>query len=355
MIQKLVLSLSKIMSFLGMATLLGTAAAAAADGQWQALPDQAPTPADNPTTEAKVTLGKMLYFDTRFSSTGTVSCFSCHNVMEGGDDHRPTSIGVHGQVGGRNAPTVWNSAFHSVQFWDGRAASLEEQAKGPPTNPVEMGMVDLKATASRIQKIPGYKPYFEAAFGSGEVVTMDNTAKAIAAYERTLITPDSPYDRYVKGDKAALTAQQIQGMETFARSGCTACHSGPAFNGSANLPMGQGFFMKFPTIPGSQYDMQYKLTEDQGRYTVTQKDEDKFMWRVPTLRNLTYTAPYFHNGSVKSLDEAVRVMAKTQLNRELKEDEVKDIVAFLGALDGQFPQQTMPRLPPTPGDLLTED
>ena len=336
---------------LGMTAL--TSVVFAVEGQWQALPEKAPEPADNPSTEAKVALGKMLYFDTRFSSTGTVSCFSCHNVMEGGDDHRPTSIGVHGQVGGRNAPTVWNSAFLSAQFWDGRAPSLEEQAKGPPTNPIEMGMANLDATIARIQAIPGYKPYFAAAFGQGDTVTMDNAAKAIAAYERTLITPDSAYDRYVKGDKKAMTEQQVRGMDTFAKTGCTACHSGPTFNGSANLPMGQGFFMKFPIFPGSVYETQYKLTEDLGRHTVTQQDADKHLWRVPTLRNLTYTAPYFHNGSVQSLDEAIRVMAKTQLNKELTKSEVQDIVAFLGALDGPFPQQTMPRLPPTPGDLLT--
>ena len=265
------------------------------------------------------------------------------------------SIGVHGQVGGRNAPTVWNAAFNSAQFWDGRAATLEDQAKGPPTNPIEMGMKDLDATIGRIRLIPGYQPYFEATFGKGDVVTIDNAAKAIAAYERTLITPNSPYDRYVKGNKTAMTAQQVRGLETFAKVGCTACHSGPAFNGSANLPMGQGFLMKFPTFPGSEYETKYKLTADPGRYTVTLKDEDKYLWRVQTLRNLTYTAPYFHNGSVKSLDEAVRVMGKTQLNTDLSDGEVKDIVAFLGALDGQFPQQTMPRLPPTPGDLLTEN
>lgn len=352
MLRKPMISLFRMISLFGMTAL---ASAASAEGQWQALPDKAPAPADNPTTEAKVTLGKMLYFDTRFSSTGTVSCFSCHNIMEGGDDHRPTSIGVHGQVGGRNAPTVWNAAFNSAQFWDGRAASLEEQAKGPPTNPIEMGMKDLGATIGRIQKILGYQPYFEAAFGKGDVVTMDNAAKAIAAYERILITPNSPYDRYVKGDKTAMTEQQVRGMETFAKVGCTACHSGPAFNGSANMPAGQGFFMKFPIFPGSQYDTQYKLMEDTGRHVVTQKDADKYLWRVQTLRNLTYTAPYFHNGSVKSLDEAVRVMGKTQLNKDLSETEVKDIVAFLGALDGEFPEQSMPRLPPTPGDLLTED
>ena len=336
-----------------MTMLAGTALAA--DGQWQALPETAPAPADNPTTEAKVTLGKMLFFDTRFSSTGTISCFSCHNVMEGGDDHRPTSIGVHGQVGGRNAPTVWNAAFNSAQFWDGRAPSLEEQAKGPPVNAIEMGMKDLDATIGRIKKIPGYQPYFEAAFGKGEGLTMDHAAKAIAAYERTLITPNSAYDRYVKGDKNALTEQQVRGMETFAKTGCTACHSGPAFNGSDKMAMGQGFLMKFPVFPGSVYDTQYRLLEDLGRATVTGKEEDKQLFRVQTLRNLAYTAPYFHNGSTKSLDVTVRVMAKTQLNKELTDGEVKDVVAFLDALNGEFPQQTMPLLPPTPGDLITEN
>jgi cytochrome c peroxidase len=342
---------SFVPALLGLAALAGTSLAGSA-GQWQALPETAPAPADNPTTMAKVELGKMLYFDTRFSSTGTVSCFSCHNIMEGGDDHRPTSMGVHGQVGGRNAPTVWNAAFQSVQFWDGRAPTLEEQSKGPPANPIEMGMKDLDAAIGRVRAIPGYRPYFEAAFGKGDVITIDNAAKAVAAYERTLITPNSPYDRYVKGDKKAMSAQQVRGMETFAAVGCTACHSGPAFNGAAGLPVGQGFFMKFPLYPGSEYDARYKLTEDQGRYTVTKQNADRNMWRVPTLRNLTYTAPYFHNGSVTSLDEAVRVMGKTQLNKDLSDAQVQDIVAFLGALDGAFPQQIMPRLPATPGDLL---
>lgn len=334
-----------------LAVALALAGGPAMAAQWQALPDTAPAPADNPTTAEKVELGKMLYFDPRVSSTGTVSCFSCHNVMEGGDDHRPTSVGVHGQLGGRNAPTVWNSAFHSAQFWDGRAATLEDQAKGPVTNPVEMGMSDLDAAVSRLARIKGYKPFFDAAFGPGDNINADNMAKAIAAYERTLITPDSPYDRYVKGDRQALSAQQVRGMETFDRIGCTSCHSGANFDGPA-LPAGQPFLMKFPTFPGSSYDAEYKLTEDPGRYASTGNDADRHMWRVPTLRNLTYTAPYFHNGSVKSLPEAVKVMAKTQLNKDLGEADTADIVAFLEGLTGKFPDQTMPHLPPTPGDLL---
>jgi len=335
------------------AALLAVAAAGSAQAQvqWQALPDVAPAPADNPTTAAKIELGKMLYFDPRLSSTGTVSCFSCHNVMEGGDDHMTTSAGVHGLKGGRNAPTVWNAAFHSVQFWDGRAPSLEEQAKGPPVNPIEMGMPNLDAVIDRIRDIPGYRPPFEAAFGTGDVVTMDNASRAIAAYERTLITPGSSYDRYVKGDKTALTERQVRGMESFAAVGCTGCHQGPAFNGPA-MPAGTGFFVKFPTYPQSEYTTRYKLTEDAGRMSSTRAETDLGMWRVPTLRNLTYTAPYMHNGAVKSLDEAVRVMASTQLDRELDANEAGDIVAFLESLTGPFPQQSMPPLPPTPGDLL---
>ena len=334
-------------------TVLSLLPAVAGAAQWQALPDTAPAPADNPTTPDKVELGKMLYFDTRFSATGTVSCFSCHNVMEGGDDHRLSSIGVHGQKGGRNSPTVYNAAFHSVQFWDGRAPSLEEQAKGPVVNPVEMGMKDLDEAISRLRAIPGYKPYFDKVYGAGDSVTVDNAAKAVAAYERTLITPNSAYDRYVKGDKKALNAQQVRGMQAFDSVGCTSCHSGPAFNGPA-LPPGQGFFMKFPTYTDNAYIAKYKLDADPGRFEATKKPEDKHMWRVPTLRNLSYTAPYFHNGSVGSLDEAVLVMGKTQLNKTLNAGEVGDIVAFLGALDGEFPQQTMPRLPATPPGLIKD-
>ncbi|MDX2505687.1 MAG: cytochrome-c peroxidase [Gammaproteobacteria bacterium] len=317
---------------------------------WQPLPDKAPAPEDNPTTAEKVELGKMLYFDPRFSSTGTISCNSCHNVMAGGDDQRPTSMGVHGKVGGRNAPTVWNSAFHSVQFWDGRANTLEDQAKGPVTNPIEMGMQDLEIAMQRVKAIPGYATYFEKAFGK-DSMTIDNAAKAVGAFERTLITPNSAYDRYAKGDKNAMSEQQIRGMNTFASFGCTACHSGPAFNGPS-MPLGQGFFTKFPTFADSDYVKKYDLMADSGRYEVTKSESDKYNFRVQTLRNITDTAPYFHNGSVSSLHEAVRVMAKTQLNKTLKDGEVDDIVAFLGALTGEYPTLTMPRLPATPGTTL---
>ncbi|WP_298217755.1 cytochrome c peroxidase [Halothiobacillus sp.] len=336
----------KLLPGIALALTLSTASAHAA--QWQALPEKAPEPADNPTTPEKVELGRILYMDPRFSSTGTVSCNSCHNVMLGGDDNRPVAMGVHGQMGGRSAPTVWNAAFSSAQFWDGRAASLEEQAKGPVVNPVEMGMSELKSAIDRVRAIAGYKPYFEKAFGK-DAMTADNAAKAVAAFERTLITPNSPYDRYVKGEKQAMTKQQVKGMETFARVGCASCHSGAAFSGPMLSNNGKPFQMKFPTFSDSAYVSKYNLDKDMGRFEVTKSESDKHMFKVATLRNIELTAPYFHNGSVKTLDEAVKVMGKVQLNKDLSDDEVKDIVAFLHALTGEFPEQKLPRLPGTSG------
>jgi len=316
---------------------------------WEALPAAAPTPADNPTTDAKVELGKMLFMDPRFSSTGTVSCNSCHNIMEGGDDSRSVSMGVHGKTGGRNAPTVWNSAFHSVQFWDGRAPLLEDQAKGPVANPIEMGMKDVETAMARVKKIPGYKTVFDKAFGENGM-TVVNAAKAVAAFERTLITPNSPYDKYVKGDKKAMTQQQVRGMNKFAETGCTSCHSGAAFNGP-QPKLGEGFYVKFPTFD-NDYVKKYNLSADKGREEATGKAADRNMFRIPTLRNITDTAPYFHNGSVNDLNEAVRVMAKSQLNVKLAEKDVSDIVAFFGALTGEYPTITMPRLPATSGTSI---
>jgi cytochrome c peroxidase len=316
--------------------------------EWQPLPDRPPIPADNVQSDAKVLLGKTLYFDPRFSEHGTLSCNSCHNVMAAGDDNRPNSIGMHDARGDRSAPTVWNAAFYSAQFWDGRAATLEDQAKGPIQNPIEMGMASLDEAMSRLIKIPGYKPMFEAAFpDENNPISADNAAKAVAAFERTLITPNSAYDRFVKGDKTALNEQQIRGMNSFAELGCTTCHAGPNFSGPT-LPMGSGFFMKFPTYPGSAYDEKHALLHDTGRYQVTKDDNDKHLWRVPTLRNIALTAPYFHNGRVPTLDEAVRVMAKTQLNKDFSEEQVAEIVAFLNGLSGEFPDIAMPRLPLTP-------
>lgn len=306
-----------------------------------------PVPAANPMTRAKVELGKQLYFDPRLSATGTVSCNSCHNVMEAGEDDRPTAVGVAGKQGGRSAPTVWNAAYLSVQFWDGRAASLEEQAKGPMVNPVEMGMPDHAAVVSRIAAIPGYRTAFRQVFGRTDPLTIDNVAKAIAAYERTLVTTNSAYDRYQAGQTAALTPAARRGLDLANSIGCTGCHNGPVFAGPP-MAEGQGFFMKFPVVAGSAYETRYHLTDDLGRYTVTHAESDRNVWRVPMWRNVAVTAPYFHNGSVPTLDQAVRVMAQTQLDRQLTDAEAAELVAFLGSLTGQFPAQTMPRLPAMP-------
>ncbi len=313
----------------------------------EALPEVAPAPADNPQTAEKIELGKQLFFDPRFSSTGTVSCNSCHNLMEGGDDSRDTSMGVHGLTGPRNAPTVWNAAFHSVQFWDGRVKTLEDQAKGPVVAGVEMGMKSLEAAIARVKKIPGYVTQFEAVFGGNDAVSIDNAAKAVASFERTLITPNSPFDRYIKGDKTALNESQVRGMETFKELGCVACHRGPAFNGPA-MPGGVGFFISFP-FHTSPYVEKYDLRDEPGRFNATGNEDDRHKYRVPTLRNIALTAPYFHNGKVKTLDEAVRVMAPSQLAKDITEQQVNDVVAFLEGLTGEFPVIVMPRLPVTPG------
>jgi len=317
---------------------------AVADAFWQALPAQTPSPAANPTTPAKVELGRMLFHDKRLSESATVSCASCHVLSEGGAGHKPTSTGVHGEAGGRNAPTVWNVGFLTSFYWDGRASSLEDQVRTQLINPIDMGMKDSAYVAARIRAIPGYLPYFERAFGGSDSISEANIGRAIAAFERTLITPDSPYDRYVKGDKAALTDQQLRGMAEFRTSGCSRCHQGPAFDGPA-LTAGTVFTMKFPTNMRSPFVATYSLIDDLGRIEWTGKEADRNQWRVPSLRNLKYTAPYMHNGFVPTLADAVRVMGSTELSRTLTDPEVADLVSFLEALSGPLPAVPAPTLP----------
>ncbi|MEE4298911.1 MAG: cytochrome-c peroxidase [Pseudomonadales bacterium] len=318
----------------------------------QPLPDTVPAPVDNPTTAEKVALGRTLYFDPRLSSNGTVSCNSCHNVMANGSDNRAVSAGVEGQLGGRNAPTVWNAAFKPTQFWDGRALTLEEQAKGPFLNPIEMGMPGPDAVVATLEAIPGYAPLFEAAFGP-DAITFDNVARAIAAFERTLVTRDAPYDRYLAGDSGAMSPAATRGMQTFTELGCNACHSGPAFAGPT--PMGVAFLQKFPTFDSSPYVERYGFLDDAGKRASTGAEADAHLYQVPALRNVAHTAPYMHNGAVETLEEAVRVMGSTQLNRELTEAQVADLVAFLEALTGEYPSVAMPRLPETPrGTVIAE-
>ncbi|MBY0370154.1 cytochrome-c peroxidase [bacterium] len=323
-----------------------------AEGPVQPLP-AVTAPAENPQTAAKVALGKQLFFDPRLSKDGTVSCNSCHNVMSGGTDNRATSIGVGGKAGGRNSPTVWNAAFLSVQFWDGRAATLEEQAKGPLTNPIEMAMPNHDAVMDRVKKMPGYVEQFTKVFGK-DSVNIDNLAKAIASYERTLVTPGGAFDKFLKGNKGAISEKAKRGYQIVTEVGCLSCHMGPNFAGPA-LPTGTGFYQKFPVYPDSAFIAKYNLSSDAGRAEHTKKSEDRGFFRVQSWRNIALTAPYFHNGSVKTLDEAVRVMAETQLNKKLSDAQVSDVVAFLETLTGPFPKQDMPRLPDTAGTTLLMD
>ena len=339
-------------------SILGACAAIHQAGAFEAfmpLPGTPPIPADNLMTPAKTALGKQLFFDVRLSRTGTLSCNSCHNVMAGGEDGRAFPVGALGKPGKRSAPTLWNVAYQTVYYWDGRASSLEEAIRDQILSPTEMGMPDEASVAARLSQIPGYQDQFDKVFQNSGSLTYDNIAKAVAAYIRTLVTTGSPFDRYLEGDKQAISAAAKQGHHEFIEVGCASCHfwvnlSGPV-PGLA-FKMGEGFYELFPNFLGSTYDRQYKLTDDLGRYLVTREAIHKRMWRVPSLRNVTLTAPYFHNGSVRTLDEAVRVMAKTELDKELTDQQVSDIMAFLNTLTGKFPMQDMPRLPEIPGDTL---
>jgi cytochrome c peroxidase len=301
-------------------------------------------PADNPITPAKVALGKQLYFDPRLSKDGTVSCNSCHDLSAGGADTKPVSTGVGGAQGSRNSPTVWNSAFHQAQFWDGRAPSLEEQAKGPLINPVEMAMPSLDAVVARVKGIAGYVSQFDAVFGTNSV-NIDNIAKAIATYERTLVSGNSAFDTFRFADKSALSQAQWAGFQTFRQVGCVQCHMGPDFSGPPPLARGDGFYQKFPLFTSSPLIAKYKLQDDPGRFNATHQSGDEHVWRVPSLRNVKETAPYFHNGLVPTLEEAVRVCAAGGNDRELTQGEVKSITAFLGSLSGTLPTQKAIKLP----------
>jgi cytochrome c peroxidase len=297
------------------------------------LPDVISAPADNPTTPAKVELGKMLFFEPRLSKSNAVSCNSCHNLATAGVDNLPTSLGHLAQLGGRNAPTVLNAALQIAQFWDGRAASLEEQAKGPILNPVEMAMVDEASVLAKLRTIPAYVERFTQAFpGEKEPLTYTNIAKAIAAFERTLLIP-SRFDTFLKGDAGALTANEQKGLKLVIEKACIQCHNG--------VGAGGGMYQKFGLF-GT-----YEHSADPGRYNVTKKEQDQSVFKVPMWRNVTRTAPYFHDGGVWDLKEAIRIMARLQLGKELSDDEVNLIAEFLGALDGEVPSEArlLPELP----------
>ena len=292
------------------------------------------------TDEAKVELGKQLFFDPRLSKSGFISCNSCHNLSMGGSDNLPSSIGHNWQQGPINSPTVLNAGFNFVQFWDGCAADLQEQAGGPIENPVEMGFThDL--TVDVLTSIPQYVQSFKDVY-SVDKITINEVTDAIAEFEETLVTPNAPFDLWLKGDEDAITAEQKAGYKLFKDVGCTACHNGPAVGGNSFQKM--GLFEEYVTTNRSE-----------GVAGLTGKDIDRFKFKVPTLRNVELTYPYFHDGAYWDLDDAVDVMARLQLGRKLEKEEISQMTAFLKSLTGDQPSFAIPMLPPsTPETPLPE-
>lgn len=298
---------------------------------WAAEPIE-PVPPVKEVNLAKAELGKKLFFDPRLSKSGFISCNSCHNLSMGGSDNLKTSIGHNWQKGPINAPTVLNSSLNFVQFWDGRAETLKEQAGGPIANPGEMAFThDLAEDV--VKSIPGYVTEFKMVFGDDKI-DIERITGAIAEFEDTLVTPNSPFDQWLLGDANALTADEQAGYKLFKDSGCVACHYGVAVGGSSFQKMGVK----------AEYNSKSKV---EGRKAVTGKDEDRFNFKVPTLRNVELTYPYFHDGQAKTLTEAVDVMGRLQLGKKFTDKENAKIVAFLKSLTGEQPSFSLPILPPS--------
>ncbi|MBT8318073.1 MAG: cytochrome-c peroxidase [Lutibacter sp.] len=292
------------------------------------LPEVADNP-ENKVTDEKVVLGKKLYFDNRLSKDNKQSCNSCHNLETYGVDNLSTSPGNDGGFGTRNSPTVFNAALHMAQFWDGREPDVEAQAGGPILNPVEMAMPSEKVVVERLSKIEEYNQLFSEAFPDEEQpINYKNIQNAIGAFERKLITP-SRFDDFIAGDLDALSTIEKEGLQLFISTGCVACHSGNVLGGN--------IYQKFGI-----FDDYWKYTKstkiDEGKFEVTKKEGDKYIFKSPSLRNIEKTYPYFHDGSVKDLKEAVTIMAKLQLNKELPENELDALVAFLNSLTGELPK-----------------
>ena len=281
---------------------------------------------------ALVELGKKLYFDPRLSKSGFISCNSCHNLSMGGTDNLKTSIGDRWQQGPINAPTVLNSSLNVAQFWDGRAADLKEQAGGPIANPGEMAFSHTLAVGV-LESIPGYVREFEQAFGEPGI-DIDKVTAAIAEFEETLVTPNSRFDLWLMGDADAITERELAGYRLFKESGCIACHNGPALGGTS--------FQKMGIVEPYQ-----ATSPAEGRAAVTGKDADRFKFKVPTLRNVELTYPYFHDGEAATLAEAVDIMGRLQLGRKFTDEENGQIVAFLKTLTGEQPEFQLPILPPS--------
>jgi cytochrome c peroxidase len=284
---------------------------------------------------AQVELGKKLYFDPRLSRSGFISCNSCHNLSMGGTDNLKTSIGHNWQQGPINAPTVLNSSLNVAQFWDGRARDLKEQAGGPIENPKEMAFSHT-LTIDVLQSIPEYAIEFRQVFGADEI-TIDEVTQAIAEFERTLVTPNSRFDRWLLGEEDAITSEELAGYQLFKTSGCAACHNGEAVGGTS--------FQKMGVVEPYQTN-----NPVEGRIAVTGKDADRFTFKVPTLRNVELTYPYFHDGEAETLTEAVDIMGRLQLGRKYTPEENAQIVAFLETLTGEQPTFQLPILPPSRAD-----
>lgn len=313
---------------------------ARANALFKPIPAQPPTLPGNQATAARVSLGRALYFDKRLSKSQQISCNSCHDIGTGGADQQRTSIGHHWQRGVRNSPTTFNSVFNFVQFWDGRAKDLAEQAGGPLVNPVEMANTSPEVVAT-LKSIPGYLPRFKAAFpGEADPITIDNATSAIDVFEATLITPNAPFDKYLRGDASALTVGQKEGLRTFMDKGCIACHRG--------VNVGGEMYAKFGLIKAPGSDI--RPDADKGRLAISKSSGDEFVYKVPTLRNIALTAPYFHSGQVRDLGEAAKIMGEAQLGQKLSDADVNNIVLFLGTLTGAQPKVDYPILPPSGSD-----
>jgi cytochrome c peroxidase len=332
--------MKSLLAVLMLTTAMGTSAYAdelrdQALETFKALPSTIPSVKDNRITPEKIALGKALFFDPRLSASGVFSCNSCHNLATGGDDNLETSIGHGWQKGPRNAPTALNSVLNEAQFWDGRAADLKAQAKGPIQAGVEMANTPANVELT-LNSMPQYVEWFEGAFpGDAQAVSFDNMAKAIEAFEATLITP-APFDAWLNGDDEALSGDQKAGLALFMDKGCSACHSGVNVGGHGYYPFG------LIEKPGADV----LPVGDKGRFAVTETADDEYVFRASPLRNIAVTAPYFHSGKVWDLEVAVQIMGESQLGESLTDEETGQIVAFLESLTGTMPEVTYPVLPP---------
>lgn len=305
-------------------------------GFFQPVPDADTVIKDRNITEPEIELGKWLFFEPRLSRSHIISCNTCHSVGTGGADNIPTSIGHGWQHGPRNSPTVLNAVFNSAQFWDGRAADLKEQAKGPVQASVEMNNTPDQVEIT-LKSLPAYVDLFTRAFPQDkDPVNFENMAHAIEAFESTLVTPNARFDQWLNG-KEVLEVNELKGLHLFMSKGCVACHQG------VNLG-GQGYF-PFGVIKRPGADI--LPVDDRGRFTVTNTASDEYVFRAGPLRNIALTAPYFHSGEVWSLEQAVAIMGSSQLGQELDEDEVKAITHFLHTLTGEQPKVEYPILPPS--------